>query len=138
MPLAVRGIQPLSVMLCDIDDFKLINDTFSHAVGDQVLCALASTLREQVRQSDVVARFGGEEFVILFPSTTLERAAAAAEKLVARVRAYPWSALRPGLAVTISAGVATATGHSSHEKLLREVDARMYQAKRGGKDRVVR
>ena len=137
LPLAVRGVQPLSVMICDIDDFKRINDTFSHAVGDQVLCAVAALLRQHVRQSDVVARFGGEEFVVLFPATTLAQAAAASEKLRARVRAWAWPTLAEGLAVTISAGVAAAEGQPTPEKLLAAADAKLYEAKRRGKDQVV-
>jgi diguanylate cyclase (GGDEF)-like protein len=137
LPLAVRGVQPLSVMICDIDDFKRINDTFSHAVGDQVLCAVAALLRQHVRQSDVVARFGGEEFVVLFPATTLEQAAAAGEKLCARVREWPWSTVAAGLAVTLSAGVAAAGAQPTPEKLLSAADAKLYEAKRRGKDRVV-
>jgi diguanylate cyclase (GGDEF)-like protein len=137
LPLAVRGIQPLSVMICDIDDFKRVNDTFSHAVGDEVLRAVAGVLRQHVRQSDVVARFGGEEFVVLFPATTLEQAAAASEKVCRLVRELDWASVQPGLAVTISAGVAAAGAHPTHEKLLADADARLYEAKRLGKDRVV-
>ncbi|HKP76921.1 MAG TPA: diguanylate cyclase [Longimicrobiaceae bacterium] len=137
LPLAVRGIQPLSVMICDLDDFKRVNDTFSHAVGDEVLKTVAEILRQHVRQSDVVARFGGEEFVVLFPATTLEQAAAASEKVCALVREYDWEGLQPGLRVTISAGVAAATGQPTPEKLLADADARLYAAKRLGKDRVV-
>jgi diguanylate cyclase (GGDEF)-like protein len=124
-------------MICDLDDFKRVNDTFSHAVGDAVLRAVAGILRQHVRQSDVVARFGGEEFVVLFPATTLEQAVAASEKVCALVREHPWAELHPGLAVTISAGVAEAGAHPTHEKLLSEADARLYQAKRRGKDCVV-
>lgn len=137
LPLAVRGVQPLSVLICDIDDFKRINDAFSHAVGDQVLCQVAALLRQHVRQSDVVARFGGEEFVVLFPATTLEQAAAAGEKLCARVREWPWGTLGEGLAVTLSAGVAAAEREPTPEKLLSAADAKLYEAKRLGKDRVV-
>jgi diguanylate cyclase (GGDEF)-like protein len=137
LPLAVRGIQPLGVMICDLDDFKRINDTFSHAVGDDVLRTVAALLRQHVRQSDVVARFGGEEFVVLFPATTLEQATAASEKVCALVREYGWEGLQAGLRVTISAGVAAATGQPTPEKLLSDADARLYEAKRLGKDRVV-
>jgi len=137
LPLAVRGVQPLSVMICDLDDFKRINDTFSHAVGDRVLCEVAALLRQNVRQSDVVARFGGEEFVVLFPATTLEQAAAAGEKLCALVREWPWGTVAEGLAVTISAGIAAAEAQPTPEKLVSAADAKLYEAKRLGKDRVV-
>jgi len=137
MPLAARGVQPLGVMLCDLDDFKRINDTFSHAVGDEVLRTVAEILRRHVRASDVVARFGGEEFVVLFPATTLSQARAAGEKICALVREFDWSALQPGLAVTLSAGVAQAGAHPTHEKLLADADGKLYEAKRRGKDCVV-
>ncbi|HEU4559612.1 MAG TPA: diguanylate cyclase [Longimicrobium sp.] len=137
MPLAVRGVQPLSVMMCDLDDFKRINDTFSHAVGDEVLRTVADILGRHLRQSDVVARFGGEEFVVLFPATTLGQAVAASEKVCALVREHPWGELQPGLAVTLSAGVAEAGTHPTHEKLLADADGRLYEAKRRGKDCVL-
>jgi len=137
MPLAARGVQPLGVMLCDLDDFKRINDTFSHAVGDEVLRTVAEILRRHVRASDVVARFGGEEFVVLFPSTTLDQARAASEKICTLVREFDWAALQPGLVVTLSAGVAQAGAHPTHEKLLAEADGMLYEAKRRGKDCVV-
>jgi diguanylate cyclase (GGDEF)-like protein len=137
LPLAVRGVQPLSVMMCDIDDFKRINDSFSHAVGDEVLRVVAGILRRNVRQSDVVARFGGEEFVVLFPATALEQATAAGEKVCRLVREHPWHALHPRLSVTMSAGVAAADTQPTHEKLLADADRKLYQAKRRGKNRVV-
>lgn len=138
MPLAARELQPLSVMLCDVDDFKRVNDTFSHAVGDAVLRAIAGILCGHVRQSDVVARWGGEEFVVLFPATSLDQALAASRKLCALVREHPWPELQPGLRVTLSAGVTTAAaGHSTHEALLADADRRMYEAKARGKDCVV-
>ncbi|HYJ79814.1 MAG TPA: GGDEF domain-containing protein, partial [Longimicrobiaceae bacterium] len=136
--LARRRVQPLSVMICDIDDFKRVNDALSHATGDQVLRTLAGIISQHVRLSDVAARFGGEEFVVLFPATTLEQAAAAAEKLRELVAAFPWSTLHPELAVvTISAGVAEADGQEHHERLLHDADRRLYEAKAAGKNRVV-
>ncbi|HEX6909602.1 MAG TPA: diguanylate cyclase [Longimicrobium sp.] len=134
--LATRQGQPLSVLICDVDDFKRINDTYSHAVGDEVLRAVAGILRAHVRQSDIVARFGGEEFVVLFPCATLEQARAAGEKLCRLVAEHPWRTVHPSLVVTISAGVAAAGGQPNHEKLLSDADRKLYQAKRRGKNRV--
>lgn len=134
--LSVRQSQPLSVMICDVDDFKRINDTFSHAVGDEVLRVIAGILRQNVRQSDVVARFGGEEFVVLFPCATLEQAVAASEKLCRRIMAHPWYTVHPRLSVTLSAGVAAADGQPNHERLLSAADRKLYEAKRQGKNRV--
>ena len=135
--LAVRQSQPLAVMICDVDDFKRINDTFSHAVGDEVLRCIAAILRQNVRQSDIVARFGGEEFVVLFPFATREQAVAASEKLRRMVMEHPWRTVHPRLAVTLSAGVAAAGGQPNHEKLLSDADRKLYAAKRAGKNRVV-
>jgi diguanylate cyclase (GGDEF)-like protein len=137
IPLAVRGIQPLSVLMCDLDDFKRVNDTFSHAVGDEVLREVAAILRQHVRQSDVVARLGGEEFVVLFPATRLEQARAAAEKVCMLVREHAWEALQPGLTMTVSVGVAEASGPTTPEQFLATADARLYEAKRLGRDCVV-
>jgi diguanylate cyclase (GGDEF)-like protein len=134
--LTTRQSQPLSVMICDVDDFKRINDTFSHAVGDEVLRTIAAILRANVRQSDVVARFGGEEFVVLFPCATREQAVAASEKLCRRVMEHPWHTVHPLLSVTLSAGVAAADGQPNHEKLLSDADRKLYQAKARGKNRV--
>ncbi|HEX6040697.1 diguanylate cyclase [Longimicrobium sp.] len=134
--LTTRQSQPLSVMICDVDDFKRINDTFSHAVGDEVLRTIAGILRANVRQSDVVARFGGEEFVVLFPCATREQAVAASEKLCRRVMEHPWHTVHPLLSVTLSAGVAAADGQPNHEKLLSDADRKLYQAKARGKNRV--
>jgi diguanylate cyclase (GGDEF)-like protein len=134
--LALRQSQPLSVMICDVDDFKRINDTFSHAVGDEVLRTIAGILRHNVRQSDVVARFGGEEFVVIFPCATPGQAHAAGEKLCRLVMEHPWHTVHPLLAVTLSAGVAAADGQPNHEKLLSDADRKLYQAKRRGKNRV--
>jgi diguanylate cyclase (GGDEF)-like protein len=134
--LAVRQAQPLSVMICDVDDFKQINDRFSHAVGDEVLRTIAGILRQNVRQSDVVARFGGEEFVVIFPFATLEQATAASEKLCRMVVDYPWHGVHPALSVTLSAGVAAADDQPNHEKLLSDADCKLYEAKRLGKNRV--
>lgn len=134
--LALRQSQPLSVMICDVDDFKRINDVFSHAVGDEVLRTIAGILRQNMRQSDVVARFGGEEFVVIFPLAAREQAVAASEKVCRMVMDHPWHTVHPLLAVTLSAGVAEADGHPNHEKLLSEADRKLYQAKRRGKNRV--
>jgi diguanylate cyclase (GGDEF)-like protein len=135
--LARRTGQPLSAMICDVDDFKQINDSRSHAVGDAVLREIAGILRRHLRRSDVCARYGGEEFVVIFPGTSLEAAERAARKLWALVRGHAWDVVDAGLAVTISAGVAELAGEASHEKLLIEADRRLYAAKEEGKDRVV-
>lgn len=127
---------PLSVMLCDIDNFKKINDTFSHQVGDKVLATVAKILREGVRQSDVLARYGGEEFILLMPGARKDAALELCERLRKRVADYDWNKLGLGLKVTLSLGVASDLSSGNHEKLTALADKHLYEAKRLGKNRV--
>ena len=142
---ARRFRTPLSVALLDVDHFKAVNDTFSHAVGDEVLKALAGLLRENTRAVDTVARFGGEEFVLLLPETGLAGARAACESVRLAVQAHPWNEIHPGLSVTLSVGVASSPadetrdqtdGVGHHEKLLSLADKKLYEAKQAGRNRV--
>ena len=129
----------LSVALGDVDDFKRVNDTFSHATGDEVLKVVARLFRETCREVDTAARYGGEEFVLLLPETSAAHAAALCDKVRAVVAAHPWHRLHPDLGVTISFGVAdTLKGDDEEdlEALVRRADAKLYEAKRGGKNRV--
>ena len=134
---ARRHRRPLAVAIADLDHFKRVNDTYSHAVGDDVLRAIAHVFRDQVRHTDLVARFGGEEFVLVLTETDLDAARLVCEKLRAAVEAYQWSALRPGLTVTISIGVSADTDVPSHERMLAAADERLYEAKAAGRNRVI-
>ncbi len=129
----VSGNEPFSVAVVDIDDFKKINDRFSHAVGDEVLSRVAAIFCEELRSSDVVARYGGEEFVILFPATLDVLARQVCERVRQRVETHPWDELEPQLVVTLSIGLASGT---APEELMRAADAKLYLAKRSGKNRV--
>lgn len=133
---AVRLSRPISVMMCDVDYFKKINDGYSHAVGDDVLRALAKLLKDNLRKDDLVARYGGEEFVVVFPQTQFEQAVKVAEKLRKIVEAYPWEGITDGLSVTMSAGVASGTEYQSYEKLLAQADLKLYEAKDAGRNQV--
>ena len=133
---ATRYNLPLSVMMSDIDFFKRINDTFSHATGDEVLKILARLFEENTRENDLVARYGGEEFAVVFPETGLERAADAAEKIRHTVEAYPWATVHPDLKVTVSIGVASGTAFENADKFLDKADKELYEAKHSGKNRV--
>jgi diguanylate cyclase (GGDEF)-like protein len=135
--LASRREQPLSLMISDIDDFKGINDRFTHTVGDAVLKRIADLIRGHVRHSDVVARFGGEEFVVLFHSTELAEANNACEKLRALVESHDWHGIAEGLRVTLSIGLAALSDEAEAERLLLTADRRLYEAKAKGKNRVV-
>jgi diguanylate cyclase (GGDEF)-like protein len=126
-----RSGSPLSLIMCDIDHFKKVNDSLGHETGDLVLKELAEIIKINCRELDVPARFGGEEFVILLPDTTLEGAALAAERLRAAVETHPF----PGAGhLTVSLGVAQASGNS--ENLVKESDQAMYAAKQSGRNRV--
>jgi diguanylate cyclase (GGDEF)-like protein len=134
---SARHGEPLSVVLADIDHFKSINDGFSHQTGDEVLKTVAGLLRRTCRATDVVARYGGEEFALVLPQTAARDAALVCEKVRRAVEGYDWDALRPGLRVTVSLGVSDDLANAAHhEQLLSFADARLYEAKRGGRNRV--
>jgi diguanylate cyclase (GGDEF)-like protein len=128
---------PVALAALDIDHFKTVNDRFGHVVGDRVLVRVAELLREQVRSDDVVARTGGEEFVLLMPRTDDADALACCERVRAALRAEPWDELASGLRITASLGVVTAPDAKDLGALARDADARLYAAKRAGRDRAV-
>jgi diguanylate cyclase (GGDEF)-like protein len=126
---------PLTVALIDLDHFKQINDRFGHAVGDKVLIAMAQQLRENTRASDVLARIGGEEFLVVFADMPLPKALEVCERLRARVERHDWDALASGLRVTLSVGLAHAPPYEI-ATLFDSADRAMYRAKHGGRNRV--
>ncbi|MBZ9711978.1 tetratricopeptide repeat-containing diguanylate cyclase [Deinococcus multiflagellatus] len=132
---ALRYGRPLSVVLLDIDHFKAVNDTYSHQVGDLVLRELAGLLRASCRQMDTVARFGGEEFVLLLPETAGPAAQTMCERLRQTVQNHDWSGLHPGLRLTVSLGVASYCTLGAAQ-LLALADAELYRAKGAGRNRV--
>lgn len=124
-------------MLCDIDNFKQVNDRLSHAIGDEVLRQIAQLFTHHTRDQDIVARYGGEEFVIVFPETTLVDAASACENLRQVVARHPWHSVHPNLRVTLSMGIADRQPHTdNYEDMLKAADTQMYRAKTSGKNRV--
>ena len=131
--------EPVSLLMFDIDLFKSVNDVHGHASGDAVLVEFAERLRDGVRGTNLVARFGGEEFIIVMPGTDLEGAAAIAERLRCEVAGKPFShETMPDLDVTVSAGVAAFRGAGdSADKLILRADKALYAAKRDGRNRVV-
>jgi len=129
--------RPVAVVAIDVDHFKAINDARGHEAGDVVLVALAERLQRAARPGDVVARLGGEEFVVLMPDTTLEEARGRAETLREDVARSPIAVDGGPLAMTVSAGV-VARGESAHlAAMLRAADQAMYAAKAAGRNRVV-
>ena len=133
---ARRQGSPLAVVLVDLDHFKRINDRFGHGVGDAVLVALSTLLRENTRQADLVARIGGEEFLLVMPDTSTARARDVCERLRQRVAEQDWSGLAPGLTVSLSAGITAAPPFDAAE-LTARADEALYRAKAEGRDRVI-
>ncbi|MEA3374363.1 MAG: diguanylate cyclase [Campylobacterota bacterium] len=131
---ANRYSHPLSTIMFDIDHFKEINDTHGHAVGDAVLTTLADYIKEHVRDQDIVVRWGGEEFIILLPHSDIEQAEVKAEMLRSSIEAYTQEDIPH---FTISLGVTKFHTNESAEDLLNRVDRAMYEAKEGGRNKVV-
>ncbi|GGK81223.1 GGDEF domain-containing protein [Mangrovihabitans endophyticus] len=130
---------PISVAILDLDHFKQINDTLSHSVGDEVLQQLARLLAEAATGSEIAARLGGEEFLLILPDVGAAEAVERCERLRRRIREHDWTPITGGLPVTTSIGVTTAdSGRSSVSALLSQADRNLYAAKRDGRDRVVR
>nr|WP_229805550.1 GGDEF domain-containing protein [Microbispora rosea] len=134
---ARRTGDALALVLVDIDHFKKVNDTYGHLVGDQVLAQVAATLRAQLREYDVVGRFGGEEFVVLLPGADVHEARRVAERLRTRVSRMVVPAEQATVTVTVSAGVAIMNVHGEDLiELLAAADLALYRAKELGRDRV--
>ena len=125
--------RPLSLMFIDIDHFKRINDQHGHALGDEILREFSSLIRGHIRDQDILARWGGEEFLLLCPDTPLKNARQLAEKLRACINQFTWP---NGLSVSASFGVAE-LGYGSSSNLIRMADEAMYRAKHSGRNRVV-
>jgi diguanylate cyclase (GGDEF)-like protein len=132
---ASRALEPMSLLMLDLDHFKDINDKFGHPVGDQALAGVGAALRSAIRAGDLAARNGGEEFAVLLPATGADGAVAVAEKIRAAIADISLPA--NGLHLTASVGIATYPEHgTSTESLERLADAALYVAKRSGRDRV--
>jgi diguanylate cyclase (GGDEF)-like protein len=142
---AKRSKSSLSLAILDIDHFKSVNDTFGHPAGDEVLKELCARLQKGVRPYDAVGRYGGEEFVVVFPDTTIEQAATLAERLRSAVEAAPFVLGGQEQTLTVSAGVTglrlkgeSGPPEDTLESLLQRADDALYQAKRSGRNRVIR
>lgn len=131
-----RGTQ-LCVALLDLDDFKKLNDTYGHIAGDNALKHLVKTVKDTLRSMDVIARFGGEEFLIVLPETSIEAAAATMTRLQRELTRHYFLHENEKLLITFSAGVALRLPNEDQTALIRRADSAMYQAKKAGKNRVV-
>lgn len=132
---ARRSGAPLALVHVDLDDFKQVNDTFGHQVGDRALCQLVSVLQRSMRPSDVLCRFGGEEFVLMFPETSLQSATKAVARFLREFSAQTIPGTRRSM--TFSAGVVVARPDESLEDAIQRADAATYAAKSAGKNCVV-
>lgn len=126
----------LCMIMLDIDHFKRINDQWSHVAGDLVLKRIADIFATTVRDIDLAARWGGEEFVLLLPDVELVEGVEIAERLRSHLARTDFSDIAPGLKVTASFGVAVNSGYAHYEKMLSKVDSLLYQAKNQGRDQV--
>jgi two-component system cell cycle response regulator len=137
MDRAARYATRLTCLMIDIDNFKQINDTYGHLVGDHVLRQIAVLLKREQRSVDIVARYGGEEFVVLLPETTVSESRSFAERILRRVAQHDFGEAGKPVRVTISIGVASYPDEqiTDGESLLKLADSRLYRAKTEGRNR---
>lgn len=139
-PLLKDPLSCFCLIMIDIDHFKRVNDTYGHLVGDSILKALANLLKQQTKGQDFLARFGGEEFILLLPGTRLDQAGIVAEDIRKKLASQEWKHRKTGQSmgkITISLGVSQYRPNESEETLIHRVDTALYAAKRGGRNRVV-
>ncbi|OIQ50180.1 Response regulator PleD [Pseudodesulfovibrio hydrargyri] len=133
---AKRYEQPMSIVMGDLDHFRVLNETFSREVGDMVLEKVAELIVANTRKSDVVARYGGEEFVVLFTHTARDKAAIACENIRRAVEEYPWGEFHSDLKVTISMGLADNADTDSAASMVARADQYLSAAKAGGRNQL--
>lgn len=135
--LAVRHKRPLSVIMADIDRFKSVNDNYGHATGDKVLAEMGRFLAWGARRGDVVARWGGEEFVLLLPETDINETYQLAERLRETLKQVEVTSGKPKIKLTASFGIAQLAAGDDLTSLIEQADASLLQAKESGRDRVM-
>jgi diguanylate cyclase (GGDEF)-like protein/PAS domain S-box-containing protein len=131
-----RSGRPFSLILCDIDYFKKVNDTYGHDAGDYILTQVAKIIEEASRKQDVICRWGGEEFLLLLPETELKGAKALAEKLRKRLEKHVTVFEKQDIPVTLSLGVACIAKDQPVDACIKNADLKLYAAKEGGRNRV--
>lgn len=131
-----RSGAPVAMMLCDVDHFKQVNDRYGHAAGDQALVHVAQVLRANLRECDVLARWGGEEFLALMPDSSLQAAHAAAERIRTAIEAHPLTIDGTPISITLSFGVAQLHGSHDLDDATARADKALYESKGAGRNRV--
>lgn len=126
-----------SLIMLDIDFFKRVNDEYGHDFGDYVLKRMCGLFAENLREQDMVSRWGGEEFLFLLPGTDLKGAKIAAEKIGSRIEAYSFQFHGMKARLTVTAGISLCEGRKSIEKVIKEADMALYQGKQNGRNQVV-
>ena len=136
--LAIRHQKKLSCAMLDIDFFKKVNDTYGHDFGDKVLIAIAKVCKKEVRKTDLLSRFGGEEFCFLFPETDLNDAVILAERIRYSISQLKFDAGKTSFSVTVSIGVSTLlNSNDTLTNMIKRSDEALYEAKGTGRNRVV-
>jgi len=128
---------PLAMAMADLDHFKAVNDDHNYAVGDEVLRRFAAITLATCRTTDVITRYGGEEFLLMLPQTNLEQGYVLCERLRQEVERHPWHEVAPGLRVTVSVGIADSHRQGGLVTLVSAADAALHRAKREGRNRVI-
>lgn len=137
MAQAERYDHPLAIAMVDIDHFKSVNDNHGHEAGDKVLSEVASLLSEALRMPDKVGRYGGEEFLVVLPHTTLPQAKKIAERMRTAIERFGFALGEKTIPVTVSLGLTQYRKGEDLEQLLSRVDEALYQAKAGGRNQVI-
>jgi len=132
-----RTQRGFTVAIADLDDFKLVNDTFGHDCGDEALKALSQVLRKGIRNMDVVGRWGGEEFLFVLPETSLEGSRIVLDRIRRRVREIELFCNNQEIRLSISIGMSYCQGQCDRDHVIKEADIALYEAKRTGKNKVV-
>jgi diguanylate cyclase (GGDEF)-like protein len=132
----LRSKEPLSIVLCDVDYFKKINDRYGHNGGDAVLIALAKLFKDTIREQDYVARWGGEEFLFILPKTDADNANVLAEKLQDNLNRNPINYNKSQINVTLSMGIEQFDSNQSIDEVINKADKYLYQAKHSGRNQI--
>lgn len=138
LKLSIRKKESISVCMIDIDNFKNINDTYGHPIGDLVIKTLAERLQSLIRKSDIVARYGGEEFIILFPNTNIEGANIITEKICTEISKVIISHKNGEINFTVSIGISEFKENQSLDTIINNADKALYHAKKMGKNKVAK